>query len=49
MVLQALLAALRIMDREDIDVWDRGRSRAGRRLPPEAAGLARRIAARLRA
>ena len=39
-VLQALLASLRIVDWEDIDVWDRVRSRTGRRLPPEAAGLA---------
>lgn len=39
-VLQALLASLRIVDWEDIDVWDRVRTRTGRRLPPGAAGLA---------
>lgn len=39
-VLQALLASLRIVEWEDIDVWDRVRSRTGRRLPPGAAELA---------
>lgn len=39
-VLRALFGGLRIVDWEDIDVWDRIRARTGRRLAPEAAGLA---------
>jgi thiopeptide-type bacteriocin biosynthesis protein len=39
-VLRALFQGLRIVDWEDIDVWDRIRARTGRRLASEAAGLA---------
>lgn len=39
-VLRALFEGLRIVDWEDLDVWDRIRARTGRRLAPEAAGLA---------
>jgi len=39
-VLHALFRGLRIVDWEDVDVWDRVRHRLGRRLPPEAASLA---------
>lgn len=37
-VVRALLVGLRIVDWEDIDVWDRVRSRTGRRLPAETLG-----------